>query len=67
MEGSPIVFEDAVVFGSEDGRIYALKLDSGEEIWKLDLGEGLSASAAFGYGNIVISGEDGTVFALGDS
>ena len=38
-----------------------------EEIWKLDLGEGLSASAAFGYGNIVISGEDGTVFALGDS
>ena len=64
IEGSAIVFDDAVVFGSGDGRIYAVDPGDGSEIWRLDLGEGLSASPAFAGGRIVIGGEDGTLFAI---
>ena len=64
VEGSPIVFEDGVVFGSTDGRLYAADLDSGAELWQLDLGESLVAPVAFGHHQIVVGGENGTVFAL---
>jgi eukaryotic-like serine/threonine-protein kinase len=64
VEGSPIVFQDAVVFGSSDGRLYAANLESGSELWQLDLGESLVASPAFGHAQIVIGGEKGTVFAI---
>jgi outer membrane protein assembly factor BamB len=64
VEGSPIAFDDAVVFGSTDGRLYALNRENGEAIWTIDLGESLYASAAFGRGLLIISGEGGTVFAI---
>ena len=64
VEGSPIVFDDGVVFASTDGALYAASLDSGKELWQLDLGEPLVASPAFGDRQIIISGEKGTVFAI---
>jgi outer membrane protein assembly factor BamB len=67
VESSPIVFDDGLIAGSSDGRIYALNLDTGTEIWRLDLGEGLVASPAYGYGTLIIGGEDGTIFALRES
>lgn len=64
VEGAPILFNDGVVFASSDGRLYAASLDKGAERWRVDLGEPLMASPAFGAGLIVIGGEKGTVFAL---
>lgn len=64
VESSPIVFLDGVVFGSSDGRLYAANLETGAELWRLDLGEALVASPAFGGGQLVVSGDKGTVFAV---
>ena len=61
---SPLVFEDAVVFGSSDGRLYAVAKDDGRELWRLDLGEGLENAPAFAGGRIVIGGNDGTLFVI---
>ena len=51
---------------STDGRLYAVDKQSGKEIWRLDLGEGVMADPAFADGNLVIGGEDGTVFVIGE-
>jgi len=64
VEGAPILFNDAVVFGSADGRLYAAELAAGAELWRLELGEALTASPAFGANLIVVGGEKGTVFAV---
>jgi hypothetical protein len=39
-------------------------LESGAELWRIDLGESLVASPAFGGQQIIIGGEKGTVFAI---
>ena len=64
VESSPLVFDDAVVFGSSDGRLYALNPGDGSEIWRLDLGENLAAAPAFAAGRIVIGGAEGNVFVI---
>jgi outer membrane protein assembly factor BamB len=64
VESSPLVFDDAVVFGSADGRLYAADPQDGHEIWRLDLGENLAVAPAFADGRIVIGGADGTLFVI---
>ncbi len=63
-DGAAIVFSDAVVIGSGDGRLYALKPGDGTEIWRLDLGEGISSDLAFASGRIVVGGDDSTLFCI---
>lgn len=63
VESSPILFKDAAVCGSSDGRLYAIDLD-GSERWQLDLGESIIAPPSFANGTIFIGGEDGTLFAI---
>ena len=64
VESSPLVFDDAVVFGSADGRLYAAASGDGRELWRLDLGEKLAAGPVFADGTLFIGGSDGTMFAL---
>ena len=59
-----MVFDDAVVFGSSDGRLYAVNKQDGREIWRLDLGENLAVAPAFAAGRIVIGGGEGTLFVI---
>ncbi len=53
-----------MVFGSSDGRLYALDPKDGSEVWVLDLGEGLMAAPAFASGMIVIGGGGETLFGV---
>jgi outer membrane protein assembly factor BamB len=46
--------------------LYAIDLKSGDEVWKIDLGESLVAAASYAKGTILIGSEDGTLFALGE-
>jgi outer membrane protein assembly factor BamB len=64
VDGGAIVFNDAVVFGSGDGRLYALNPKDGSEIWRLDLGEGVSTDLAFANGRIVVGGNDSNLFCI---
>ena len=64
MDGSPLAFSDAVVFGSTDGWLYAVRQSDGQELWKMELGESLLASPIFANGRIVIGTQGGTLFSL---
>ncbi|MFC7339449.1 PQQ-binding-like beta-propeller repeat protein [Haloferula chungangensis] len=63
VESSPLVFDDAIVFGSNDGRLYAVTFE-GKELWTLDLGEKLSAPAIFAQNRLIVTGAKGTVFVI---
>ncbi|MGB6223631.1 PQQ-binding-like beta-propeller repeat protein [Haloferula sp.] len=63
IESSPLVFDDAVVFGSNDGRLYAVTFE-GEELWTLDLGEKLTAPPIYAQDRLIITGGKGTVFVI---
>lgn len=63
VESSPLVFDDAIVFGSNDGRLYAVTFE-GKELWKIDLGEKLTAPPIYAQNRIIITGAKGTVFVI---
>jgi outer membrane protein assembly factor BamB len=60
-----VVVGDAVVVGSDDGRLYALKLADGEQIWARELGQAVVSSPAVVDERIIIGSNDGTVYAWG--
>lgn len=62
--GAPLVFDDLVVFGAGDGRLYGVEKVGGEERWRLDVGEALLAPVAFAGGRLVVGGADGTLFVV---
>ena len=53
-----------VLFGSEDGRLYRLKLEDGEEFSPFDLGQPLTGSPAIAEGWVVIETKDGHVYGF---
>ena len=63
IESSPLVFDDAIVFGSNDGRLYAITFE-GKELWTLDLGEKLTAPPIFAQDRLIITGAKGTIFVI---
>ena len=63
IESSPLVFDDAVIFGSNDGRLYAVSFE-GKKLWTLDLGEKLSAPPVYAQSRLIITGAKGTVFII---
>jgi outer membrane protein assembly factor BamB len=60
-----VICGDRLVVGSEDGRLYIISLDKGEEIWSYEIGEGILSSPAVASGKVVIGSEDGSVYAFG--
>jgi outer membrane protein assembly factor BamB len=55
-----------VVFGSLDGKLYAVE-PSGALRWKLDLGGGIESSPAVGIGGTIYVGcNDGKLYAIGE-
>lgn len=59
---TPAVNERFVVFGSDDGKVYALKRESGEKVWDFDTGRPPSSPALAGNRVVVSSG--GSVYLL---
>ena len=61
---SPIVYRNAVYFGSEDGQLYALRVSSGTPIWHYGTQGAVSSSPAAWNGEVFFSSTDGSVYAL---
>jgi protein-L-isoaspartate(D-aspartate) O-methyltransferase len=63
---SPAVSGDgrAVVFGAADGRIYALRAESGDEIWSTWVGGQVSGSPTLVGRRIYITSKKGSLWAL---
>jgi outer membrane protein assembly factor BamB len=67
IQSSPVVAGDKVVFGSDDGRLYLVRLLDGREIWSYDTGQPVASSPAVAGKKIVIGCNDGNVYCFGGS
>ncbi|HVR78464.1 MAG TPA: PQQ-binding-like beta-propeller repeat protein, partial [Acidimicrobiia bacterium] len=61
----PVVTQDAVYFGTESGRVYAVDADTGEELWQWQTGSFVRASPVIVDGAAFLASGDGTIFAVG--
>jgi outer membrane protein assembly factor BamB len=61
---SPVVWNDAIFFGSGDSNIYALSAASGNLIWKFKTGDVVHASPAIDDGTLFIGSWDSYFYAL---
>ena len=61
---SPAVDGNVVVFGSQDGHVYALDARTGRERWRFRTGGRVYASPAIAAGTVYAADQAGTVFAL---
>ena len=50
--------------GSDDGRLYLLDLESGEEVWSYEIGKAITGSPAVAEGMFLVGCEDGGVYAF---
>jgi outer membrane protein assembly factor BamB len=53
-----------VVFGSMDGKLYLVSLDSGSEVVSYEIGEPISSTPAVVAGKVIVGCEDGKVYAF---
>jgi outer membrane protein assembly factor BamB len=65
VDSSPVVVDGKVVVGSDDGRLYAVKLADGSEVWSYEIGQPIDSSPAIAGGRVVIGSEDGNVYCFG--
>ena len=65
IDGSPVVVGDRVFVGSTDGRLYALNLADGKELWTSEAGGGFTGSPAVADGKLFIANDRGIVFCFG--
>jgi outer membrane protein assembly factor BamB len=59
-----VVVGDEVIFGSQDGRLYRVRISDGKEIQSIDLGQPLTGSPAVINDWVVIGSEDGNVYGF---
>jgi len=65
VDSSPVICGDKVVVGSEDGRLYTIRLSDGEQVWSYEIGQPITSSAAVAKGMVVVGCDDGRVYAFG--
>jgi outer membrane protein assembly factor BamB len=56
-----------VVFGSDDGRLYVVDLDSGRERWVYEVGGAIKGGPAVAGGALFVGAEGGGVYAFGEA
>ena len=61
---SPAVAGNAVYFGSEDGRLYALDRTTGEKLWDSPTGDIITSSPAVAGGMVYVGSHDGILYAF---
>ena len=61
-----MVCGNKVVVGSNDGRVYIVSLDKGEQLWSYEIGQPIASSPAVADGNVVIGSDDGSVYCFGE-
>lgn len=61
---SPTVLDDVAFAGNRSGRIRALNVTTGEELWQRSLGKGWLYPPAICSGNLITGGQESTLWAL---
>jgi outer membrane protein assembly factor BamB len=66
VDSSPVIIDNKVVVGCDDGRLYILSLTDGKKLWDYEIGKPVNSSPAIASGIIVIGSDDGSVYAFGE-
>jgi outer membrane protein assembly factor BamB len=53
-----------VIVGSEDGRLYLLRLSDGDLVWSYETGQAIASSPAVADGMVVVGCSDGKVYGF---
>ena len=64
VDSSPVVTGDHVVFGSDDGNVYAVSANDGTQVWSYEIAQPVQSSACIAGGRLVISADDGVVYGF---
>lgn len=60
----PVVADGRVMFGSTNGRLYCLSLDTGQELWRYATEGPITHTAAVAAGRCVVTSGDGRIHAV---
>ena len=61
---TPAVAGNVVYFGADDGRLYAVNVTNGAELWRHDFGVPVRSSPAIAGNMLFMTTEDGTLYAF---
>ncbi len=65
IRSSPVIVGDVLVVASEDGKVYGLDLESGDEVWQSDLESSILASLSTAGGIVYVNARnDNTLYAF---
>lgn len=64
VQSSPTVYDDSIYVGSNDGALYAVNRDTGEERWAFPTGGAVKSSPTVFGGTVFVGSDDGTVYAI---
>jgi outer membrane protein assembly factor BamB len=65
VDSSPAICGDKVIVGSEDGRLYMIRLSDGGKLWSYEIGRPVTSSPAVAKGMVVVGSDDGYLYAFG--
>jgi outer membrane protein assembly factor BamB len=60
-----VIVGDLAFVGSEDGRLYALDVGSGQSVWEYEAGGGFVGGPAVAAGRLIIGNTDGVLYCFG--
>jgi hypothetical protein len=55
---------ELVVFGSDDGKVYAANLSDGKEAWSYEIGQPVQTSPCISAGRLIMGAEDGIIYGF---
>jgi len=64
IDSSPVIVGEKVVFGTMDGKLCLVRLNSGELITEYEIGASISSTCAVSNGWIFVGCEDGTLYTF---
>jgi outer membrane protein assembly factor BamB len=62
--GSPVIQDKVIYFGSDDGNVYAVDAESGQQIWKTTTRGPVPCTPAVDHGTVYVGSYDGKFYAL---
>ena len=62
--GSPVMQDKVIYFGSDDGNVYAVDAESGQQIWKTATRGPVPCTPAIDHGTVYVGSYDGKFYAL---
>ncbi len=61
---SPVLADGVIYFGSDDGNLYAVHQENGEEVWRFHSEKPINSSPAISNGVVYFQSKDGFTYAL---